>query len=431
MRSVRLFKRLATTLPLFAVMLLVSSMAAQQESVLYSFNNNGTDGFYPFGGMVSDASGNFYGTTMNGGANCGPCGTVFELSPEENGDWSETILHTFGVGADGSGPRGNLIFDASGNLFGTTLYGGANSEGTVYELTPSSGGVWTETVLYSFNPFGKNTGYAPNSGVILDAVGNLYGTTTSGGTGNCYHGCGTVFQLTPSDGSWTETTLYNFGSNNPDGHMPESSLLWDAAGNLYGTTYMGGVYNGGTVFELTPTAGGVWDETVLYNFSKRAGGYNPVSSLIFDSSGNLYGTTYRGGDPIALTVPCPFSDGCGTVFELSPSSGGTWTENVLHSFVNNGSDGFNSESSLIFDTAGNLYGTTAYGGAYNGSTGGGIVFELTPTGGHWIETVLCRFNSVNGAGSLGSLLFDQLGNLFGTTNADGAYNFGMVFEIIP
>jgi uncharacterized repeat protein (TIGR03803 family) len=231
-----------------------------------------------------------YGTTVDGGG-VTSYGTVFELTPSAGGVWTETVLHTFAYsGTDGYTPLAGLVFDASGNLYGTTVNGGAYKYGTVFELTPTAGGGWTETVLHSFNNKGTD-GYWPYASLILDASGNLYGTTLNGGTSNV----GTVFELTPTaGGGWTETVLHNFRGK--DGYNPNSSLIFDAAGNLYGTTVKGGHYGYGTVFELTPTAGGIWAETLLHSFNNNGtDGYWPYAGLIFDAVGNLYGTSYLGG----------------------------------------------------------------------------------------------------------------------------------------
>jgi uncharacterized repeat protein (TIGR03803 family) len=233
--------------------------------------------------------------------------------------------------------------------------------------TPTAGG-WSEKVLHSFN---DTDGAYSSAGLIFDKNGNLYGTTLEGGDYGCSaSGCGTVFELTPTaGGGWTETVLLNF--NGSDGSGPQAGLIFDAAGNLYGTTVGGGTncppFGCGTVFELTPTAGGGWTEKVLHSFGNGTDGANPFAGLIFDAAGNLYGTTYGGG-----TYRCGAS-GCGTAFELTPAAGGSWTETVLYSF-SRGNDGFEPEAGLIFDSAGNLYGTTAVGGTYDGGT----VFELTP-----------------------------------------------------
>jgi uncharacterized repeat protein (TIGR03803 family) len=317
-----------------------SLFAASKEKVLHSFNGN--DGATPAGSLIFDAAGNLYGTTPGGGAFDG--GTVFELTPGAGGTWTETVLYNLGGGGgDAGGSAAGLTFDAAGNLYGTGG-GGAFDGGTVFELMPGEGGTWTEKVLHSFN-VNDGDGAWPVAGLIFDAAGNLYGTTPSGGA----LGRGTVFELTPgAGGTWTETVLYNSGG------VPQAGLIVDAAGNLYGTTSVGGTKacsNCGTVFELTKGTNGTWTKKVLHHFSSNGrDGRNPVAGLIFDAAGNLYGTTLAGGR------------GGGTVFELSPTAGGGWKEKILHIFGNHSNDGIKPRAGLILDAAGKLYGTTAMGG---------------------------------------------------------------------
>ena len=323
----------------------------------------------------------------------------------------EQVLHSFtNNGTDGIVPDGGVIFDGVGNLYGTTFSGGAHSDGTVYELTPAGGGGWTEKVLHSFDQNGTD-GSFPAASLIFDTAGNLYGTTAGGGT----YTKGTVFELTPAGGgTWTEKVLYSFG-NGTDGFSPYSGLVFDAAGNLYGTAYYGGTYSRGTVFELTPQAGGTWTEQVLHSFGNGTDASAPFAGLAFDTAGNLYGTTEVGGAHTA-----------GTVYELTPAGGGAWTEKVVYSFVNNGTDGTVPKSGVIFDGAGNLYGTTNQGGTYTLGT----LFELTPAGGGtWTEQVLHNFgNGTDGAVPYSTLIFDTAGNLYGTTYQGGSYGGGTVFR---
>ena len=409
--------------------------AAQwNEKVLHNFSNNGTDGWSAQSGLIVDAAGNLYGTTFSGGT-YNYYGTVFELSPTLGGGWSETVLHNFSDdGTDGWGPQSGLVFDAAGNLYGTTSGGGTYNGGTVFEMSPMLGGGWTETVLHSFGS-GTDGAGAIYASLIFDAAGNLYGTTSSGGTDICpQFGCGTVFELMPTGGgTWTEAVLYNFHRGS-DGHVPSAALIMDAAGNLYGTTYEGGtgnclngnIHGCGTVFKLTPTAGGEWAETVLHNFSNGTDGINPVASLIFDTAGNLYGTASGGGVYMG-----------GIAFELMPSVGGEWNETVLYSFAEQGPSGYSSTSALVFDAEGNLYGTVVSGGAYFGGT----AFKLTLSrGGSWTQTILHSFteNGADGYYPQGGVIFDAGGNLFGTTQVGGAYQCpggslgcGTVFKLSP
>jgi uncharacterized repeat protein (TIGR03803 family) len=369
--------------------------SAQTLTTLYSFN--GTDGALPIPALISDGNGNLYGTTQYGGANGN--GSVFKVARSGTG----TVLYAFGSFAgDGARPRAGLIADGNGNLYGTTQYGGANCCGPVVRLTPS-GTSWTETVLYSFRSFAGDGAY-PYASLLADTSGNLSGTTEAGGT----NGRGTVFKLTPSGTSWTETVLYAFGSFAGDGAYPYASLLADASGNLYGTTFSGGTNGLGTVFKLTPS-GTSWTETVLHSFGSSAGdGHAPYAGLIADASGNLCGTTLYGG-----------ANGLGTVFKLTPS-GTSWTETLLHTF--SGSDGGYPWASLIADASGNLYSTTEAGGA----NGFGTVFKLTPSG---AETVLHSFTGSDGSVPYGGLIADASGNLYGVTYWGGANGLGMVFKL--
>src|ERR1017187_5420046 len=397
-----------------ATLFVTSTWATAQEKVLHNFNNNGTEGYEPLAGLIFDAAGNLHGTTYVGGSY--GYGTAFELTPAGGGTWNEKVLYSFASGSTAFYLTSGLIFDGAGNLYGTTLGG---QGGSVFELTPTAGGGWTEKVLHSF---GNGTdGEDPQAGLIFDAAGNLYGTTIAGGT----YGGGTAFELTPAaGGGWTEQVLLNFDGT--DGQHPYGALIFDAAGNLYGTTSYGGTYDYGTVFELTPAAGGGWTETVLHNFNDNGtDGYWPYAGLIFDAVGNLYGTTYGGGVYTSCTNGSFL--GCGTVFELTPTAGGGWTEKVLHSF-GNGTDGEDPQAGLIFDAAGNLYGTTIAGGTY----GGGTAFELTPAaGGGWTEQVLLNFDGTDGQHPYGALIFDAAGNLYGTTSYGGTYDYGTVFELTP
>src|SRR5216684_956967 len=365
------------------------------EQVLYSFcsQSNCADGANPFayGGLIMDTSGNLYGTTSVGGNATGG-GTVFQLTPSDTG-WSETVLYSFCSQtncADGASPLAGLIMDGAGNLYGTTRQGDNNpgtcalagSCGVVFELTPDpTGTVWTETVLYRFcSQLRCADGVYPYGGLIMDASGNLYGTTNGGGANDGSQvGPGVVFELTPdaTGTAWTETVLHSFFcSNCADGANPAPGLIMDGAGNLYGTTTTGGATGGGTVFQLTPSDTG-WSETVLYSFCSQtrcADGLYPYGDLIMDEAGNLYGKTWRGGSGTQLIS--------GVAFELTPDSTGTaWTETVLYNFCSqsNCADGGGPFAGLLMDASGNLYGTTNVGGNFNNKCavqGCGTVFAL-------------------------------------------------------
>jgi uncharacterized repeat protein (TIGR03803 family) len=402
---------------LAAVALLAATPASAQEGVIHSFNNNGKDAADPVASLIADSAGNLYGTTYAGGAY--GYGTVFELSPKTGGGWTSRILHSFQLtSSDGGYPDASLIFDGSGNLYGTTNSGGNYSYGTAFELSPTRSGAWTEKVLHSFGPDTSTDGWFPAAGLVFDASGNLYGTTAAGGT---YAG-GVVFELTPgTGGTWTATTLHSFLDDAPsDGFFPLSGLTIDASGNLYGTTFQGGTLGAGTVFEVMPGADGTWTESVLFNFgTSEIPEGNPYAGVILDASGNLYGTIYSGG---------VHNDGA--VFELSPGAGGAWTVTFPHSFYANGKDGYNPQGALVFDSAGNLYGTTLNGGAY----AYGLAFELTPkVGGGWTEKPLHSFNNngKDGYNPTAGLIFGPNGKLYGTTGVGGTFGGGTVFEITP
>ncbi len=328
---------------------------------LYAFSGE-NDGAGPAARVVFGPDGVLYGTTYGGGLRgCntgGGCGIVFSLRPPTTFcrtvlcPWSETVLYRFTGGVDGGNPGyGDLVFDQAGNIYGTTEWGGSANRGVVYKLSLSGGG-WTETVLHSFG--GGSDGQGPLGGVIFDTLGNLYGTTFSGGT----IGGGTVYELISSGSSWIENILDNLGTY---GHGSVGSLLFDASGDLYGTTIYTGNGSGGTAFQLTPSAGG-WTENLLYSFSAGNGG-GPYCPLTMDAAGDLYGTTITDG-----------ADDLGTVFKLT-HSGSNWIETDLHDFTGfRGGDGQYPYSNVIFDAHGNLYGTASSGGSQDG----GVVWEITP-----------------------------------------------------
>ncbi len=322
------------------------------ESVLYSFTG-GADGADPYyAGVVFDAAGNLYGTTTAGGSS--NLGTVFQLTPSASG-WSETVLHSFAGGSDGQYPYSGVTLDPAGNLYGTTLGGGAFGMGTVYELKPAGNGQWTESVIQAFN---GNNGDSPRGGLARDGAGALYGVTQGGGKAKA----GVVFKLIPSTNvSWTERVLHSFSGGN-DGSAPYTETpVFDHKGNLYGTTSGGGALQGGTVFRLSPSQTGSWSETVVYSFDPTVESI-PFSGVVLDAKGNIYGTCGNGNG--VTTV--------GTVFELSPAGPGQWSERDLFSFDR--TDGEFPETSLYRDAAGNLYGTTILGGEFNS----GVVYEVSP-----------------------------------------------------
>lgn len=308
--------------------------ASGVEKVLYSFPGNGTNGESPWGSLVRDSQGNLYGTTFYGGYGSG---TVFMTTRAG----AETVLHNFTAGADGADPWAGLLRDAQGNLYGTTLYGGLYNCGTVFKVTPSG----IESVLHTFV---CADGAYPVGGLVQDAAGNLYGTTNAGGA----YGYGAVFKLTLSG---TLSVLYSFAGGG-DGNAPYGTLVRDAQGNLYGTTYLGGVYNHGTVFEVFPS--GV--ERVFHSFTQSGvDGGGPVGDLVQDSNGVLFGTTSNGG-----------SYTYGTIFMVIPASN---IYRPLYSFTG-GADGGRPDGGLVVDAQDNLYGITQFNGTY----GGGAAFRLVP-----------------------------------------------------
>jgi uncharacterized repeat protein (TIGR03803 family) len=375
----------------------------------------------PTAGVTPDGAGNFFGTTSVDGQY--GFGTVYEITPKSAGGWKVNILynfptgHVFGGTAFGAAPSG-LIFDASGNLYGETGYGGASGNGMIFELSPGANGSWVEKDIYDFA--GGTDGSMPLGGLIFDAAGNLYGTTEYGGSSTACHGkgCGTVFKLTRSGSGWSETVLYTFVGGTTDGSGPAAGVVFDKAGNLYGTTLSGGAGGGncglncGSMFEISPSGSG-WKETFVHLFSGQRGDpSDPSSRIVIDGSGNLYGTSFTGG---THTFDC--SGGCGTVFEFSPNAGGGFTETVVYAFSTG-----SLANGLVMDSAGNLYGTAV-----------GTVFELSPAAGGWTETTLYTFGgngSGDGSDPLGALILDGAGNLFGTTANGGASSGGTVYEII-
>jgi hypothetical protein len=438
----------------FAVILTLASAASAEwnEKVLYSFQSV-PDGATPVGAVVFDKQGNLYGTTRDGGSSSCPsvqqCGTVYQLAPPaKSGDpWKETVLYIFkgNTSKDGASPYGGLVIDAAGNLYGTTGYGGTGNCvvlgilmgcGTVFELSPpkQKGGPWTETVLYSF-PTPKQ-GFVPWGDLVFDGAGNLYGATIYGGGygTNCgdayYKYCGAVFELSPpktKGGKWTEKTLHGFNGDT-DGANPNGGLVLDSSGNVYGTTYAGGNGDWGTAFELRPptTKSGLWTEKMLHRFQGSQDGVNPAAGLTFGNNGDLYGTTLTGGP----------DGGGGTVFRLIPPSkvSGTWKKTILYGFNGTGG-GLDVEAPVIFDSNGNLYGTTLdSGGTYYGT-----VFRLRPAkGDDWNFNMLYGFRAPpDGGQPAAGLVFGRNGSLYSTTTQGGSgtgcgfRGCGTVFEVSP
>lgn len=399
-----------TSALVLAVIIVIAASAAHAQTftILHTFTGQG-DGGRPYAGLTIDQAGNFYGTTSAGGAGYG---TVFKLTHSGSG-WVLSTLYAFQGGSDGGYPYARVVFGPDHALYGTTSSGGGH--GTVFRLRPPSRPCrsincpWTQTVLYRFT--GTDDGGNPGYGdLAFDAAGNIYGTTMDGGA-NCfpYYNCGVVFKLTRSGESWTESVLYSFSQSGNGGDIPYAGVILDSAGNLYGTTVIGGVDNGGVLFQLTQS-GSSWTETVLHSFGGLNDGIGPIGGPTMDRQGNLYGTTASG----------PGNENVGTVYELQPS-GDSWTYSILPASLS----GFGGpEDALTMDAAGNLY-ATSYGG---GSSTYGNVFKLTPLGGSWTYTDLHDFNGHDGADPIGSVVLDAHGNVYGTTSEFG---YGEIWEITP
>ena len=398
---------------------LAAPLQAQTFTVIHKFT--GPDGANPEAGLTMNAAGDLYGTTEAGGAD--GVGNVFRLRYSGSG-WVLNTLHSFTGHTDGAYPLGRVALAPDGTLYGTTSYGGGigcgGGCGTVFHLTPpptaprSALAPWNEAVLYGFT--GGSDGRAPQGDLTLDASGNIYGTTEYGGSTNCtggVGGCGVVYELSPSSGGWTPTVLYS-PQNNGDGANPLDGVVFDKSGNLYGVFENNGPFNWGAVYQLSPSGSG-WSERTAYAFMGGSGGGIPRGGLIFDASGNLWGTTSHGGD-----------NGGGTVFQLSPSNGG-WNFNLLYGLSGQYFGG--PTGKLVMDAAGNLYGTTYSDGAY----GYGSVFELTPGSGGWTYTSLHDFTGPEGDDGyypVGGVVLDADGNLYGATYQSYS-GTGLVYKITP
>jgi uncharacterized repeat protein (TIGR03803 family) len=395
---------------IFAVIFALALTAwASTEKVLWNFKG-GSDGSEPWSNyFISDAKGNLYAATAAGGTYS--AGTVFMLSPAGK----ETVLYEFkGSNGDGAYPHGRLAFDADGEIYGTTQGGGTNGTGTVYRLSPKSGGGWTEKVIYTFSATGAD-GTAPSAGMTIAADGTMYSTTPDGGA----YGAGTVFSLKKTSKGWKQTVIQNLnGSSN--GGFPYEGLMMDAAGNLYGAAQTGGTSGQGVIYRLSLTKKG-WVDTVLYSFTGQNGDGAGLYwiDLISDKSGNIYGATSFGG-----------TNGTGTVWELVYSeTKKTYSESILYEFGASGSgDGNNPYGGLAMDTKGNLYGTTLYGGPSNIGT----FYKLTKQGKTWKETILHSFVGANdGNEPTGNPYIDATGRLYGMTQTGGKSNLGIVYRITP
>jgi len=420
-------------------------------SKLYSFGESPSINA-PTANLIADASDNLYGTAQQGGtggSDCtapGGCGGVFKLTPGPSG-YTETTIYEFKGGANGGGPFAGLYMDSSGTLYGITTYDGNNNAsgyccGTVFKLALKKG-AYTETTLYDFK--GGTDGAFPLGALIEDSTGALYGTTEQGGDAN---GDGTVFKLTPKGRGYSEKILYRFRNcisgdarrstpaplgGSCDGANPASTLYMDASGALYGTAEYGGRNECpegnrcGTVFELSPN-GKRYTEKSIYNFKGGSDGATPQAGLIADASGALYGTTTAGGGATNnRCTPSGLPIGCGTVFKLTPKSGGGYRESVLHAFQAGQDDGAFPYASVIADASGALYGTTGDGGY----VGAGTVFELAPNGKHYAESLLYSFQSTPDGNFPRASLLEVSGTLYSTTFGGGTYGYGSIFSVTP
>ncbi len=406
---------------LTAVLLVAFSVSAMSQTfqVLHAFSGPPNDGDTPTTSVAITADGNVFGTTNDGGVNSacdGNCGVAFELS-KGFGHWKENVFYNFGP-SDGNSLDlyGPLAIDSSGNIYGTQYIGGdpACNCGAIYQLT-ETGGVWTENVLHAFAG-GTSDGAFSNSGLVPDGAGNLYGSTQAGGTNG--GGNGIIFELTPNgDGTWNYNIIYQFmygvdGSS--DGSGPWGQLTIDSLGNIYGTTYGGGIYGYGTAFRLSPS-GGAWTESVLFNFTLDYGSTPFPTGVVEDAAGNLYGTTQNGG-----------AYGVGTIYELTPTKG-FWNRTILHTFTGS-ADGALPYSILAIDASGNLYGAADFGGAF----GFGNIYKMARADGKWKETVLHQItNGTDGRNPFPAVVLDSTGNLYGVCVSGGAYGYGVVFKITP
>ena len=431
------------------LLLAASSLAASTEKVLYSFAGPAAgDGFGPQSGLAFDAKGNLYGTTSDGGTGAGclnGCGTVFQLTSNKHGGWQETVIYNFqGDVTDGDFPNTTPVVDAAGNVYGMTK-DGPQSCGIVYKLTPSRSGGFTETLIHIFSTSVHNNDGCINGDpsqvhinpLIMDKNGNLYGSTAFGGGGSsnrvCRNGCGIVFKLaSQSDGTWKETILHHYPTDSGrEGFSPTVYQL-DDAGNLYGLAGGGCSSCAGLVFKLSPSKQGNWPETVLFQSHISDLATVPVGGLLMDKAGNFFAPTYG-----------PQCNSCGgAIARLSPAGGGKYKATIIHVFKNH--DGVIVNSGLLKDAAGNLYGTTLYGGGRgtsncpNGEDGCGTIYTLSPaSNGKWHERILFRFddNTDGGVPADDVLLQDAHQNIYGTTSAGGKVIFsngatgGNVFEL--
>jgi uncharacterized repeat protein (TIGR03803 family) len=400
---------LRTLTPAFAfgaiLFVTASSAFAGSETVVYNFSATGSGAYAE---LVYNG-GRFYGTEYQGGSSkCAPaCGSVFELAPLAGGGWSYSTLFSFVGGSTGEHPYGKVVFDTAGNLYGAAATSTQGKHGVVYELTPTASGPWTETIVQSLS--------AAVVGPTIDANGNLYVVAPDGGV----LGRGGVSELTMnSDGTWSQTLLYSF-TGKPDGQTPYGSLTFDTAGNLYGTTEIGGAHNRGSVYQLSHSPLG-WSEKVMYSFDATHGS-TPEGPVNLDPDGNLYGPAFYG---------VAYGGGTyneGTVFKLTASSSGTWGIQVLHSFNFQGGDGYFPNQYLTPGGDGVFYGTTLDGGTFNRGT----VYKLeSGSNGQWTESIIYNFGP-NGQTPQSGVTLGPGNALFGATSYGGTSKTGVIYQVTP
>ena len=413
-----LSRRFATFGGIMLALVLTAGAQAQTIKVLHDFGVSAGDGNLPSSALLKDSAGNLYGMTSAGGTY--GLGTVYRLSPTSAASFTETILYSFkGGSADGAFPEGSLVRDSAGNLYGVTSVGGiratvCNSSaapgcGVIFRLTPTTTGGWTETVLHRFTGTDGGNSFA---GLVRDSKGNFYGATSAGGS----KGLGTVYKLSLTSTGWKETVLHSFtgGTDGASPFMFETALTLDGLGNIYGSTYSGGAASAGIVFKLAPQTSGAWTEKILYTFQGGADGSEPATGVILDKSGNVYGTTWRGGTQI----------GSGTVFELTAANG--YAKTILHDFNVLTDPAKETPHTLLFDASGNLFGTTEY-----------ALYKLTPGPTGWTETALWVFDNSQDQGAntvYEPAIMDAEGNFWGATlwgGQAGSTTGGVAWEVIP
>jgi uncharacterized repeat protein (TIGR03803 family) len=403
--------RWTVTILLLVAAMFVNHARASNTQVVYSFG--GGDGAYFDTELVMDKSGNLYGTSVQGGNF--NSGNVFQLTPTRMG-WMLTVLYNFTGGLDGGQPYKGVTLDSHGDLYGTAVTGGIGGCeggcGVVYKLSHSHGS-WKQSVIYSFT--GGSDGSGPGSPVVFDKQGNLFGATPVGGTS----GAGTIYELKQEkDGTWKLALVHSFTGGTDGAGGSAGRLLFDHKGNIYGVATSGGAYGSGTAFQLSSVQQGKWKLKTLYAFKGQPDAGFPYGGLVFDSAANLYGTTYYDG-----------KNDIGAIYELSPV-GGKWKETVLHSFAG-GSDGNESLSTMVSDAAGNLYGTTIAGGASGCDCG--TIFKLAARAkGLRKYSVVYRFKGApDGAYLYAGMVPDSAGRFYGITLQGGSANIGTIFKFIP